>query len=169
MNIGLDISTKVLGYAVSTKNKVVDCGFHDISKIDDLLGKYLEIERFLNEYLEKYPEVETATLEDFLKSFSGMRTSSNTIVKLTKINTLSEWYVYQRFGRENMFHVHPSTARKHVLGKGQFGGKDTKVEVGKLVESKYGVNLKWTKAGNLSKGNDDIADAVVLSKYPFSI
>jgi len=98
-----------------------------------------------------------------------MRTSSNTIVKLTKINTLSEWYVYQRFGRENMFHVHPSTARKHVLGKGQFRGKDTKVEVGKLVESKYGVNLKWTKAGNLSKGNDDIADAVVLSKYPFSI
>lgn len=169
MNLGLDVSTKIAGYAISTKNELIDYGYFDMSKIDDILDKYLALEEFLNNYLKDYPEIKTATLEDFLKSLGGMRTTSNTIVKLAKINTLSEWYIYQRFGKENIFHVHPSTARKHVLGKGQFRGEDTKIAVGRIVESKYNVELNWTKGGNLSKGNDDIADAIVLSKYPFNI
>lgn len=167
MNLGLDVSTSVVGYAISDDKKVIDAGFLKL-KPKDLMECFMEVKTFLDSYIPKY-DITSVTLEDFLRSFSGMRTTSNTIIKLTKINTLTEWYILQQFDRENIYRVHPSTARKHVLGKGQFRGEDTKIAVSTIVESKFKVPMKWTPKGNLSKGYDDMADAVVLSKYPYFI
>ena len=78
--LGLDISSTVVGYCMSTsKKKITEAGYIDIHKESTIRDKAHTVARVLED-LDGTPDI--IIVEDSLSGFGGGRTSQQTIVKL---------------------------------------------------------------------------------------
>jgi hypothetical protein len=162
--LGLDISSTVVGYCMSTsKKKITEAGYIDIHKEPTIREKAHKVVRTLED-LDGTPDV--IVVEDSLSGFGGGRTSQQTIVKLAKCNAVIS-YVTEAIYETNLEHVNVSTLRKAVFGKSREKGKDSKQFVREQLEKKIDLSrfIVYNKRNNYDKKNYDMLDATVASLY----
>lgn len=112
--LGLDISSTVVGYSVSSsKNKVTHAGYIDIRKEISIKQKAHNVAEILDK-LDIEPSV--IIVEDTLSGFGGGRTSQQTIVKLAKCNAVIS-YVIEALYELDVEHVNVSSLRKARIRK----------------------------------------------------
>jgi hypothetical protein len=162
--LGLDISSTVVGYCMSTSNKnITEAGYIDIHKEPTIRNKAHKVVRVLED-LDGNPDV--IIVEDSLSGFGGGRTSQQTIVKLAKCNAVIS-YVTEAIYETEVNHVNVSTLRKAVFGKSREKGVDSKQFVREQLEKKIDLSgfIVSNSRKNYDKKNYDMLDAVVASLY----
>jgi len=162
--LGLDISSTVVGYCMSTsKKKITEAGYIDIHKEPTIREKAHKVVRTLED-LDGTPDV--IIVEDSLSGFGGGRTSQQTIVKLAKCNAVIS-YVTEAIYETKLEHVNVSTLRKAVFGKSREKGKDSKQFVREQLENMLDLSefIVYNKRNNYDKKNYDMLDATVASLY----
>ena len=162
--LGLDISSTVVGYCMSTsKEKITEAGYIDIHKETTIRGKAHKVAKVLEDLDEK-PDV--IIVEDSLSGFGGGRTSQQTIVKLAKCNAVIS-YVTEVIFEIEVKHVNVATLRKGVFGKSREKGVDSKQFVKANIEKKVDLSefIVYNSRKNYDKKNYDMLDATVASLY----
>ena len=162
--LGLDISSTVVGYCISTsKKKITEAGYIDIHKETTIRDKAHKVAQTL-ENLYGTPDV--IIVEDSLSGFGGGRTSQQTIVKLAKCNAVIS-YVTEAIYDIEINHVNVSTLRKAVFGKSRIKGVDSKQFVREQLENMLDLSefIVYNKRNNYDKKNYDMLDATVASLY----
>ena len=162
--LGLDISSTVVGYCVSTsKEKVTNAGYIDVRKETSIKEKAHKVANELDKlHFDPYKII----VEDTLSGFGGGRTSQQTIVKLSKCNAVIS-YVIEALYEMDADHVNVSTLRKAVFGKSREQGKDSKTFVREQLEKVIDLSdfIVYNSRKNYDKRNYDMLDATVASLY----
>ena len=162
--LGLDISSTVVGYCVSTsRTDITDAGYIDIHKEKTTRAKAHKVVGVL-ENLPDPPSV--IIVEDSLSGFGGGRTSQQTIVKLAKCNAVIS-YVTEVIFEVEVVPVNVSTLRKAVFGKSREKGVDSKQFVREQLENMLDLSrfIVYNSRKNYDKKNYDMLDAIVASLY----
>ena len=162
--LGLDISSTVVGYCMSTsKKKITEAGYIDIHKESTIRNKAHQVVRVLED-LDGTPDV--IIVEDSLSGFGGGRTSQQTIVKLAKCNAVIS-YVVEALCEVEISHINVSTLRKVVFGKSREKGVDSKQFVREQLENMLDLSefIVYNSRKNYDKKNYDMLDATVASLY----
>lgn len=98
MILGLDISTSVVGIALCDSQ---DYKLHELSFIKFKKGTnlFVKLDEFIELFESKFSTIELSHIyiEEPLKKFKGKFSNADTIQKLTQINAMISWYLYQRF------------------------------------------------------------------------
>lgn len=160
--LGLDISSNVVGYAISEDNKILDCGFIDISKVKSYKDKSNVIIEGLTG-----KTFDTISVEETLAGFSFGGTSMQTILTLAK-NKAVICYILEEYYKIPINFYNVVTMRKKVFGIGRIKGVKPKIFVKQQLETLFPdvKNFyKLNKKGNEDKKNEDLRDAVVVSLY----
>lgn len=162
--LGLDISSTVVGYCISSsKKKIIDAGYIDIQKQKTTKNKAQAVV----EYLDPHSfDPSVIIVEDTLSGFGGGRTSQQTIVKLAKCNAVIS-FVIEAMYEIDVDHVNVSTLRKAVFGKSREKGVDSKTFVREQLEKKIDLSefIVYNSRKNYDKRNYDMLDATVASLY----
>lgn len=162
--LGLDISSTVVGYCVSSsKEKIIYAGYIDIRKELSIKQKAHKVANELDKLNFEPSEI---IVEDTLSGFGGGRTSQQTIVKLSKCNAVIS-YVIEALYEMDVEHVNVSSLRKAVFGKSREQGVDSKTFVREQLEKKIDLNefIVYNSRKNYDKRNYDMLDATVASLY----
>ena len=162
--LGLDISSTVVGYCVSSsKKKIVNAGYIDIRKESTIKQKAHKV---ANELDKLHLEPSEIIVEDTLSGFGGGRTSQQTIVKLSKCNAVIS-YVIEALYEMDVDHVNVSSLRKVVFGRSREQGKDSKTFVREQLENLIDLSefIVYNSRKNYDKRNYDMLDATVASLY----
>lgn len=158
MKIGLDISSNIIGYSIWDNNTLLKYGFIDISNInsDKLIDK---VEIFM--HLIDLNNITEIIIEESLKSFAYGKSSVNTILLLTKINSLISYAMYLH---TNIYpkYISAQTARKNVGIIINKSVVDKKLLIFNHVNHIYNIVSIINKNNNLDKRMYDIADAIVV-------
>ncbi len=113
--LGLDASTRTVGWAFCTDGVIVSAGFIDISKLETNKEKALHIISVLDDN----PNITATTqinLEAALSGFMGGKTSQQTIILLARFNAVLE-YIISEHWKIPVKLISVTTARKKVFGK----------------------------------------------------
>jgi hypothetical protein len=161
--IGLDASTKTVGWAVSDKGKIIDAGFWDIS---DIIGNRDKASYVVAKIklLQQFHDITEVNLEGSLSGFSGP-SSRTVVVMLARYNAILEYVLQDNFPKVIL--VGAMTARKQVLGAARLAGIKPKVFVENRLLKLHDLS-KWevmNKKGVPDKRNEDIRDAVIMALY----
>jgi len=161
--LGLDLSTTMCGFAFTDNKKIIDAGYIDISKKNDILDK---IQFILYALKKRNIDISFLNLEAPLSGFSGGRMKQQIIIKLVKINTLTEYIISKEFGVPVQL-VSATTARKQLFGKSRIAGVNPKIYVKNELEKLYNISqyITYNRNGNINKGVEDLFDAIVISLY----
>jgi hypothetical protein len=164
--LGLDASTKVVGWALAENKSIMDAGFLNISKFETNKEKG----KFVVSFLSKHPLISSVhhiNLEAALSGFGGGFTSQQTIITLSRWNAILE-YILSEFFTVPIILCNVNTVRKKVLGKARIKGINSK-EFVKMELIKKIFNLhqfeKLNKKGMFDKHNYDVYDAIIMSLY----
>jgi|TARA_Y100000310_G_scaffold70245_1_gene65827 Holliday junction resolvasome RuvABC endonuclease subunit len=163
--LGLDISTRTVGYAFVNNQKILDIGFIDISKYETIRNKTFAVFEKISD--NKYcDDLDNVYVEDSLSGFARGRTSIQTIIKLAKLNAVLCFIMGDIINSEVKL-VNPNTARKRIFGKARQKGKTAKEFVKENLEEIYDLTqlYKITIRGNWDKRNGDALDALVVALY----
>jgi hypothetical protein len=169
---GLDLSTTVAGFALMSEDgELISYDWHKFKKGSDY--DLIDLVKQFDEHV--WPEIKNAdavVLEDALKNYGGMTTTTSISV-LLQFNAIIEYELVKRLGKDAVKKVHPSTAKKRsFLDRGRVPSsysspwstyKDSKGWVIEEASSAYDIEWELTRSGNPRPGTDDAADAIVLA------
>jgi hypothetical protein len=163
VTLGFDVSTTTVGWATARDSKIVDAGFVDVSKIDSLKEKVLEV--IPNIRLCDYPD--HINIEAPLLGFGGGASSQQTMIKLVRFNAIFEFMISERYNKSKTHLVNVNTVRKQVFGKAREKGVKSKDFVKQKLEETIDTSpwVKLNKRGNWDVKNGDMYDAIVLAMY----
>lgn len=147
--IGLDQSSKVIGYAViNDNNELLDYGIYKVPDTKDLMKRIEYIfNDFLNPLIEKYSSDFIIGLEDTQES----RMNTNTFQLLTKVLGAIEYFLYSKNIDYRVCHVSSWRGYSNIKGKKRQEKKENAI---KKVEEKYGLKVE-----------EDAAEAVLIALY----
>lgn len=161
--LGLDASTRTVGFAFTKDGKILDTGFYDISDISGNRDKahYVVNKLKINPLTEK---VEQVNLEAALSGFSGPSNRA-VVIKLMRFNAVLEYVLQDNFPKVIL--IGAQTARKQVLGAARIDGMKPKEFVRMKFEKMFDLSefeVK-NKRGTPDKRMEDVRDACVMSLY----
>tara|TARA_Y100000592_G_scaffold22093_1_gene34216 strand:+ start:16840 stop:17391 length:552 start_codon:yes stop_codon:yes gene_type:complete len=113
MNLGLDISTSVIGICIFDDANFVLMDKINLSKIKNIFEKARETERVLDNIFKNY-NIENVYIEDILLAFRRGMSSSKTLMQLARFNGIVSNIVYRSCGLMPVY-INVNTARK-LLG-----------------------------------------------------
>ena len=161
--LGLDVSTRIIGYTVIDQNYVViESSYIDLSKIDVMIDKAEQVYKVLVDIKERHNITDVA-IEECVSKFSGGRSSIHTISKLFFINILTQYQCYR------IFNVYPTLLNvrraRNLAGIKVNKGDDPKEIVFGVIKNKY-PNIVWPRmkreTERYAKESYDVADSVVV-------
>jgi hypothetical protein len=165
MNIlGLDVSTRIIGYTVMTDGfEVLECDYIDLSKIDLMIDKAEFVYEQLKKIKNKY-DIGDVAIEECVSKFAGGRSSIKTISKLFFINILTQYQCFRIF---NVYPTLLNVRRARNLADIKVNrGDDSKEVVFGIIKNRH-ENIGWPKmkrdTTRFSKECFDMADSVVVS------
>lgn len=162
--LGLDASTRTVGWAFFDNKVIKNAGFVDISKQETNKEKVF----YLISILDGLPEMKEVTqinLEAALSGFMGGKTSQQTIILLARFNAILE-YISAEHWKIPVNLVSVTTARKKVLGKARVKGLTGKEYVRQQINSRFSHFHKFDKMntrGTWDVRNEDTYDAMVIA------
>jgi len=158
MILGLDISSSIIGYCVIDENEnIIEISYIDLRKVEELFDKVKYTLQELFIVKEKYDIIKIG-IEDFLQKFAFGKSSIKTIIKLSQINTLVSYEIYNTFCIRPIF-FNSRSARKIVLGKSY-----NKEETFQIISQKYN-SVNWPKKKNNTYADQayDMSDSLIIS------
>lgn len=164
ITLGLDASSRVVGWAFWNGQEIVDAGFIDISKMETNKEKVFQVISVLGEN----PNMSMTTrinLEAALSGFMGGKTSQQTIILLARFNAVLE-YIISEHWKIPVYLISVMTARKSVFGKCRVKGLTGKEYVRQQIDALFPYVHKFdkmNKKGTWDAHNEDIYDAVVIA------
>lgn len=172
MNLGLDISTSIIGVCLFDKDNFVLMDKIDLTKIKDIFDKAQEVETYFTELFNKY-DIDKVYIEDILHAFRRGLSSAKTIVQLAKFNGVVSNIVFRSCGVKPVY-INVNTARKSLDIKiDKNSSKDKKQQVLEWVDQDLG-GYVWpekliTRGKNkgsvkLEKFCYDMSDSYVICK-----
>lgn len=166
MTIGLDASTRVVGWSMCSDGKVLDAGFVDTSKLKTNKEKSFRVISILDSN-PLISHIDKINLEAALSGFGGRRTSQQTIILLSRWNAVFEYILSEHY-KLPVNLISASTARKKVFGKALIKGVKSKDYV-KMMIPKAVPNVnqfeKMNTRGRPDERNGDIYDAMVMGLF----
>ena len=151
--------------------KILDCGFLNIKKIDSNKEKAYHFINFIKDN-NIFKDVNNIVLEAALSGYAGGMTSQQTIIKLVRWNAVFEYILREEFEKEIGVHLlGVNTIRKNVFGKCRITGMKSKEFVKFNIDNTNPEILDFivlNKRGNPDKRNEDTYDAVACSMYNFN-
>lgn len=180
MILGLDISTSVIGLAISDNNKLIHTDYFDLKKDDSLSHNqvFAQIKTWLTFIKNKY-EIKKINIEEPLKKLSNGKTSINVLSSIFKTNFTVCWICYDVFNID-INYVSSSNARKKMKIniknelKREFIYYANTKEIKKRVLERvleqfpeFEKQLTFSKNGFINNHILDITDAIVMVNYEF--
>ena len=170
VTLGIDASTTTIGWSFFSE-KILDCGFLNIKKIDSNKEKAYHFINFIKDN-NIFKDVNNIVLEAALSGYAGGMTSQQTIIKLVRWNAVFEYILREEFEKEIGVHLlGVNTIRKNVFGKCRITGMKSKEFVKFNIDNTNPEILDFivlNKRGNPDKRNEDTYDAVACSMYNFN-
>jgi hypothetical protein len=166
MILGLDASTSIVGWSFSDNGSIADAGFLNISKIET----NKERGRFIINFLSVHPLIPLVThanLEAALSGFGGGLTSQQTIITLSRWNSVFEYMLSESF-QFPIILCNVNTMRKKVFGKARVAGIKPKEYVKQqisLIVPNIKEFEKLNRKNEWDVHNGDMYDAVVASLF----
>ncbi len=149
--IGIDQSSRVVGYAIMDKKTLVDYGAYNVpnAKNIELMERASMIIDFIDSLIKQYNEEHEVIvgLEDTQES----RMNTSTFQLLTKLLGAIEWHLYAAGVTYEVCHV--SSWRKHAGVKGK-RREDKKKHAIDIVRNKFNIEAE-----------EDAAEAVLIADY----
>lgn len=180
MTLGLDISTSVIGISLLNKEGKV-CSLEYIKfkqkismfqKMDDFVKHIDLMSDTLGLKNEGEFKLNHIAIEEPLKKFKGKFSNADTIQKLTQINAMVSYYLYNKFGVEPRYY-NVNTARKTVFPNlviPQAAPNKKYIIWEKVVELEPQINWKYSnRTHQLMTENFDMSDALIISKTDFIV
>lgn len=170
--IGLDISTSVIGISVFHNQKFHELKHINLSKVKCIFEKSRKTEIVLNALFQQY-QVDKIYIEDTLQSFSRGMSSARTLMQLAKFNGIVSNIAY-RLTNIKPVYINVNTARKTLQIKiDKTINVDKKEQIVEWVNNDLG-SYNWPKK-TISRGINkgvvkfenfcyDMADAYVICK-----
>jgi len=162
--LGIDASTRVVGWAFSNDDVISDAGFIDISKTETNKEKCFCVISLLK---DKIDDTHHINLEAPLLGFGFGKSSQQTIIKLIKFNGLLEYLLSEEF-KISVNLINVNTARKKVIGMARIKGISSKElvkqELPKIVTDLFRFDV-LNKKGKVDKRIEDVRDAIIMSLY----
>jgi len=152
--IGLDQSSKIVGYAVMQDNNLIEHGVFQVPQTKSIMSRIAFILHFLDELItNKYYKNDECTigLEDTQES----RQNTNTFQLLTKVLGAIEYWLWHNNYNYKVCHV--SSWRNHAGVKGK-RREDKKKHAIQIVKQKFGIEVE-----------EDAAEAILICDYLKSI
>lgn len=160
--LSFDISSSTIGYCYSENYEIRQYGFVDISRIESIY--LLDKVRFFRDFFNFPESVDKIVIEEPLKLFRGGNSSIDTILLLSKINSLISFILYEKY---NVYpeYINASTVRKNI---------GLKIDKTSLIEKKQQIlnyidsnkiklfTLK-TKSDKIDKRNWDVSDSIAVN------
>lgn len=169
MILGIDASTRTVGWAVYDGKTILDAGFIDISKIETNKEKVNHVIEIL-EKTSYIKQVDRIHLEAALSGFMRGRSSQQTVILLARFNAVFEYIISEHWKLPVQL-LSVTTARKAVFGKCRIKGVDPKV----YVKNQLSLRMDLTKFDKLNKlkdwdqRNSDTYDAIVMAMVPYQV
>jgi hypothetical protein len=164
ITLGLDASTRIVGWAFFNGTIILDAGIIDISKMETNKEK----SNLVISTLDNNPNMKSVTkinLEAALSGFMGGKTSQQTIILLARFNAVME-YIISEHWKIPVNLVGAMTARKKVFGKarikGMTGKEYVRQELPKFHPEIHSFEKK-NRNDEWDKKNEDMYDAAVIS------
>jgi hypothetical protein len=164
ITLGLDASTRTVGYAFYDGTNIIDAGFIDISKLETNKEKCLYVISVLDTN-ENMKSVSKINLEAALSGFMGGKTSQQTIILLARFNAILE-YIISEHWKLPVNLVSVMTARKSVLGKCRIKGMTGKEYVRQELPKIHPEVIKFEKKNRndeWDKKNEDMYDSAIIA------
>jgi hypothetical protein len=164
ITLGLDASSRVVGWAFWNGREIVDAGFIDISKMETNKEKAFHVISVLEEN-PIIKQTEKINLEAALSGFMGGKTSQQTIILLARFNAVLE-YIISEHWKIPVNLVSVMTARKSVFGKCRVKGMTGKEYVRQELPKIHSEIIKFEKKNRndeWDKKNEDMYDSVVIA------
>lgn len=161
INLGLDLSSSVCGFAITEYKKLLDVGFFDISKKET----YKEKANIIIEGL-KEKKFDIVNVEENLSGFAFGKTSQQTLLKLAK-NKAVICYILQEEWKLPFYYANATTMRKQLFGISRVKGIKPKDFVKQQIEKIYDMSpwIRLNRNGVPDKKMEDAYDAIVVSCY----
>ena len=117
MNLGIDISTNVLGICICDENKKIIDLYNITNK--SAMSFNEKIDNFFNEIckcIEKY-NIKSICIEDALLSMQSGNSTYNTILKLIAFNAIITYLIEKKYDNIKIIKILPIVSRKKAWGK----------------------------------------------------
>ncbi len=166
MILGIDASTNTVGWAFSESGSIMDAGFLNISKVKTNKEKGLIVVNFLLAH-SLIHNTSQINLEAALSGFGGGRTSQQTIIILSRWNSILE-YMLDQYLHIPVILCNVNSMRKKVFGKSRIKSVKPKEYVKQqihLIVPNISKFEKLNRNGEWDAHNSDMYDAVVASLY----
>jgi hypothetical protein len=164
--LGLDASTSIVGWGFAQSGSVMDAGFLNVSKFETNKEKG----KFVIDFLLKHSlitSVDHINLEAALSGFGGGLTSQQTIITLSRWNSVFE-YMLSEYFKFPIALCNVNTMRKKVFGKARIKGikpKDYVKQQIPLIVPNISKFEKLNKRGKWDAHNSDMYDAIVCALF----
>ena len=166
--MGLDISSATIGYCILDYEKVIT---YDYLKNNEKYNEYQQIQIASNTLIDiaNEHEVDEIAIEQ-ISEFFGNKSTSKTIIKLAKWNSIISYAMFNNFF--NINHHNVNSIRK--LLKDDFNNKNKsklskikKEEVPDIISDllDFKFEYEYNKNGKLKMENYDKADAIAVAYY----
>lgn len=146
--IGLDQSSKVVGYAVMNETELLDYGVYRVPDNKDLMWRISYILFFLEELIDKY---DTSKITIGLEDTQESRMNTNTFQLLTKVLGAMEYWLWSEDIPYKVCHVSSWRSHSGIKGKKR---EDKKKHAIQVVETKFKI-----------KAEEDAAEAILITDY----
>lgn len=164
MILGLDISTRCTGIAITQNEKILLSEAIKLDKIEHLEEKALYLKQRLKEINKDY-KIEKIFIEQPIVLFKGGGQAKTTAL-LQSFNGMMRMVVIDVFGfsAELINSVKARSTLGIKIPKGKKNKHQKKQPIIDFIKQKYGNNFLYelTHRGNFKPGTDDRADALVL-------
>ena len=177
MNLGLDISTSIIGVCLFDEENFKKMDKIDLTKIKCIFEKAKVVENYFNKLTESYV-ITKIYIEDILQAFRRGMSSSKTLMQLARFNGVVSNIAYRSCGLIPVY-INVNTARKQLNIKiDKNSNIEKKEQVLNWVNDDLG-GYEWPKK-TLSRGKNkgcvkyekfcyDMSDSYVICKAGIKI
>lgn len=160
--LGLDISTSVVGWAITDENgTLLEYGAWDLknkNKFPDIFEKG----KFVGDQLQKL-KVDRVFIEQNLFMFQAGASSAKVLNQLSKFNGMVSMLCFYHLNIKPDY-ISSGTARKNNNIKIPKGSKAKEVVMKSLLDNETSFSVTYTPKGNIAPKYYDMADAIVIAR-----
>lgn len=149
--IGLDQSSKMVGYCIMDDNEILGQGFYQVPAGSELMQRVSYILDFLEGLIDQYDESYDNKIIVGLEDTQESRMNTNTFQLLTKVLGAMEYWLYSENIPYRVCHVSSWRSFAGVKGKRR---EDKKANAIRIVKEKFDIDAK-----------EDAAEAILITYY----
>jgi hypothetical protein len=168
--IGLDISTRFIGYTIIENEKIIEISHFDLSKIENIWwDKVDKLKEMVHQLKLTHPNIDKVYIEESLQTFKSGFSSAQVLSTLSKFNIITAYLFREIFGISPNY-ISAAHARKvcgiKIEKKASLSSKDQVVEH-MLKHDLKEFSFPVKKSGQIKDFVKDQIDSYVIARAGF--